>query len=180
MKIKPMKIVSCVVWLIMIGLLQPLVSNAREVYALSWRGTKYRATADGRIVAVPYSQKDIIAKAALDNGIADVRSLAFVYVADDHDAEVVFAATGEHVQDIFQFEYSFVEVDSSDGATAVRQAFIFNEAYDSAIGSAFGIERSRRTNGERIGLSYKGNFQFSFPDRGEVYSGTFTTGKRIK
>src|SRR5687768_12671368 len=116
MKMKPMKMLRAFVWLIVTGLLQPLVANARELYTLSWRGTKYRATADGRIVALPYSQKDIIAKAALDNGIADVRSLAFVYVADDHDAEVVFAATGEHVQDIFQFEYNFVEVPNSDGS----------------------------------------------------------------
>ena len=148
---------------------------------MSWRGTVYRSNGAGRIVALRYSEKDIIAKVAADNGITDVRSLAFVYVADEQDTEVVFAATGEYVADVFQFEYNFVEVPSADHLQAVRQSFIFNETHDQALGSVFGIERSRLgANGERIALSYKGSFQFSIPDEGAVYSGTFLTGKRIR
>ena len=154
--------------------------QARELYQLSWKGTVYKSNGS-RVVAMRYSEKDIIAKVAADNGIEDVHRLAFVYVAEDQDTEVVFADTGEYVADVFQLEISFVEVPDASNTIAVRQAFIFNEAHEQALGSAFGIQRNKfNAAGERIGVSYKGSFQFSIPDEGAVYSGTFATGKRLK
>ena len=177
-----MKISNAVSCLICLGLLQSITSQARELYAMSWKGTVYKSNGS-RVVAMRYTEKDIIAKVAADNGISDVRSLAFVYVADEQDTEVVFASTGEYVADIFQLEINFVEVPSSPDASAVRvrQAFIFNEAHDQALGSAFGIQHNRyNAAGDRVSVSYKGNFQFSIPEDGAVYSGTFSTGKRLK
>jgi hypothetical protein len=175
-----MKISRAVVCLICLGLFQSITSHARELYAMSWKGTVYKSNGSG-VVAMRYSEKDIIAKVAADNGITDVKSLAFVYVADEQDTEVVFAATGEYVADVFQLEISYVDVPTANGLTVVRQAFIFNEAHDQALGSAFGIQHNRFSpSGERIGVSYKGNFQFSIPEDGAVYSGTFATGKRLR
>ena len=177
-----MKTYRAWLWLscLSLGLLAAPAGYARELYLMSWKGTVYKSNGSG-VVAMRYSEKDIIAKVAADNGIADVRSLAFVYVAEDQDTEVVFADTGEHVADIFQLEIKYVEIPTADGSLTVRQAFIFNEAHEQALGSAFGIQHNKyNAFGERIAVSYKGNFQFSIPDEGAVYSGTFSTGKRLK
>lgn len=164
-----------------LGMAQVAVSEARDLYQLSWKGTKYTTSSAGKVVARPYTERDIIAKCASDNGITDLKSLVFVYVANEKDTEVVFAATGATVCEIFQLENSFTEVPSADGSTTARQAFLFNEAHGQALGSAFGLERAKRNmNGDLVSYSYKGTFQFSIPEDGSVYSGTFTTGKRIK
>jgi hypothetical protein len=174
-----MKTYRALLWLSCLSMISALTAEARELYAMSWKGTVYKSNGS-RVVAMRYSEKDIIAKVAEDNGL-DARSLAFVYVADEQDTEVVFAATGEYVADIFQLEINYVEVPAADGSTAVRQAFIFNEAHGQALGSAFGIQHNKyNAAGERIGVSFKGNFQFSIPEDGAVYSGTFSTSKRLK
>ena len=157
------------------------VCHARDIYACSWKGTKYVANASGKVVAQHYSERDIIAKCASDNGIADVRSLAYVYVANELNTEVVFAATGATVCEVFQLENSYTAVPSMDGKETIRQSFVFNEAHSQALGSAFGIEHAKRdANGDLTSYSYKGTFQFSILEDGAVYSGTFTTGKRLK
>ena len=160
---------------------QSNLAHARDIYLMSWKGTRYVTNPAGKVVAQHYSEKDIIAKCASDNGISDVRSLAYVYVANELNTEVVFAATGQTVCEIFQLENSFTAVPSVDGNETVRQAFVFNEAHGQALGSAFGVEHLKRdSNGDLTSYSYKGTFQFAVPEDGAVYSGTFTTGKRLK
>jgi len=181
MTMKTTKLGKIIALTVALGLFTPLLSSARDLYLLSWKGTKYTTSDSGRIIATRYSERDIIAKCAADNGISDVRSLAYVYVANEMDTEVVFAATGETVCEVFQLENSFTAVPSSDGSQTVRQAFLFNEAHGEALGSAFGIEKAKRnTDGALTTYGYKGTFQFSIPEENAVYSGTFTTGKRIK
>jgi hypothetical protein len=175
---KSLKIIGVIVG---VGMAQSLVSDARDLYQLSWKGTKYTTNAAGKVVASPYSEKEIIAKCAADNGITDLKSLAYVYVANEKDTEVVFATTGATVCEVFQLENSFTEVPSADGTTVARQSFVFNETHGQALGSAFGLERSKRNmNGDLVTYSYRGNFQFSIPEDNTVYSGTFTTSKRLK
>lgn len=167
--------------MLVFGLTQPNLSHARDLYVLSWKGTRYVTNNSGKVVAQHYSEKDIIAKCASDNGITDLKSLAYVYVANELDTEVVFVATGQTVCEVFQLENSFTAVPSADGSQTVRQAFIFNEAHEQALGSAFGVEHARRdANGNLVSYNYKGTFQFSIPEDAAVYSGTFTTGKRLK
>ena len=174
---KPIALVCVVI----LSLLAPSMLGARELYQLHWRGIRYKPDSTGRVVAVRYTERDIIAKCAADNGLTDLKALAFVYVADDQDTEVVLVATGQTVADIYQLEYQFTEAPNFDRSQVVRQSFLFSERYESAIGSAFGIEHSRRDiNGDRIGFSYRGSFQFSLPDDGAIYSGTFSTGKRLR
>jgi hypothetical protein len=175
-----MKLKTSLAVVLAVGFIQPALSNARDLFQLSWRGTCYTTDGSGRVVAKRYTEKEIIAKAATDNGL-DPRSLAFVYDATEGDTEVVVAATGEYVSDVFQLETRVVAVPSADGNQTVRQMFIFNEAHGEALGSAFGIERAKHgPEGQLLSLSYKGSFQFSIPEDDAVYSGTFTTGKRIK
>jgi hypothetical protein len=163
------------------GLVQVNLAEARDIYLMSWKGTRYVTSPTGKVVAQHYSEKEIIAKCASDNEISDVKSLAYVYVANELNTEVVFAATGQTVCEIFQLENSFTAVPSTDGRETVRHAFVFNEAHGQALGSAFGVEHAKR-NGEGglVSYSYKGSFQFAIPEDGAVYSGSFTTGKRLK
>jgi hypothetical protein len=154
---------------------------ARDIYQMRWQGSAYRTDATGKVVRLKYTEKDIIQKCAQDNGITDVKALVYVYVANEQNTEVVWAATGETVCEVFQFEYSYTDVRSADDTQTVRQAFIFNEAHDQAVGSVFGTEKSRRdAEGTLTSFSYHGSFQFAFPETGTVYSGSFSTGKRIR
>src|SRR5262245_3949724 len=181
MNMKRVKLSKFLVVVAAIGMIHPAISKGRDLYQLSWKGTKYTTSDSGRIIATRYSEKDIIAACAADNGITDLKSLAYVYVANEQDTEVVFVDSGETVCEVFQLENSFTAVPSADGTQTVRQAFIFNEAHGQALGSAFGIEKAKRDgDGVLTSFSYKGNFQFSVPEENSVYSGTFTTGKRLK
>jgi hypothetical protein len=168
--------------LALIGLIaiNGLTLNARDLYRLSWKGRCYTTDANGKVVAARYSQKDIIAKCAADNGISDTRNLALVYVANEQDIEVIDTTTGETICEILQLEVKQVEVASSDGTQVRRQAFIFNEQHAEALGSIFGSETSRRdANDNLVRFTYRGNFVFAIPEDGKVCAGTFSTGKRI-
>jgi hypothetical protein len=181
MTLNPLKLRKTIVLAAALSLISPVLSYGRDLYQLSWKGTKYTTGPSGRIVASRYTEKDIIAQCAADNGITDLKSLVYVYVANEQDTEVVFASTGETVCEVFQLENSFTAVPSADGSQTVRQAFIFNEAHGQALGSAFGIEKAKHNgDGQLTTFGYKGSFQFSIPEENIVYSGTFATGKRIK
>jgi hypothetical protein len=155
--------------------------NARDIYRMQWQGTAYRTDSAGHVVKVRYTEKDIIRKCAQDNGIANTSALAYVYVANEQNTEVVWAATGQTVCEVFQFEFSKTDVSSADGTRVVRQAFIFDEGHGEAVGTILGGENSRRNaNGDLIAFSYSGRFQFAFPETGTVFAGVFVTGKRIR
>ena len=70
--------------------------------------------------------------------------------------------------------------------TDARQAYLFDE-HDSPIGSIVGIEKQKRdANNNLVSESFHGTWQFPIPDdshtiaRSGVYSGTFSTGARVK
>jgi hypothetical protein len=181
MKTEDMK--NLKLWILAAGLMLSQLSSAhaRDIYVLQWHGFAYTTNASGKVIQKQYSAKDIIKKCAQDNGITDLKALAYVYVVDEQNTEVVWAATGATVCEVFQFEYVHTDVSSADGKRVVRQAFMFTEGYDQAIGSIFAGEQSRRnSNGNLASYNYHGRFQFAFPDAGTVYSGTFTTGRRIR
>lgn len=166
--------------IIAFGLLQPLISTADDLFRLSWRGTVYTTGANGQVSARSMSERDFVNRVASDNGL-DPRTLVFVYRADKHDTAVVFAATGGFVADVIQMEYQFTEVSNTTQTKKVRQAFLFDESHNGALGSAFGTETAKRdTNGNLISLSFKGTFQYSIPENSAVYSGTFSTSGRVK
>jgi hypothetical protein len=154
--------------------------HADDLYRLSWKGTQYSNDDSGRVVARRFTEKDIVQQVAEHNGL-DARDLVLVYRANKRDIAVVQAATGEFVGDAIQMEYSFTDVTNEDQSITARQAFLFDESHDQAIGSAFGTERQRRNaDGELMSYSFKGNFNYAHPDEGTVYSGTFSTGKRVQ
>ena len=155
----------------------PLSSQAREVYQMKWSATVYTTGENGKVIKSKFTEKDIIAEAAADNGL-DPKGLAFAYIADVGDTEVVDAKTGETIREIYQFEGNHTDVGSGDGSEVVRQAFIFDELHGGALGSLFGTQKSKHNGeGTLTGFAYKGTFNYSI--NGAVYSGSFSTGKHI-
>jgi hypothetical protein len=112
--------------------------------------------------------------------LAEMQSVRLL-TQEKHDTAVVRAADGAFVADVIQMEYSFTDVSNTNQTRTVRQAFLFDEAHNGAVGSAFGTETARRDpNGNLTGYTFRGTFQYAFPESGEVYSGTFTTGARVR
>lgn len=174
-----MKLKNTFALLLTLSLIQPAISNAREIYIMHWRGKSFSPGDDGHIVKRKYTEKDIIREAARDNGITDLKALAYVYVANERNTEVVWKATGQTVREIFQFEYSYTDVTNAKDTHAVKQAFIEDE-YHGQIGSIFGNEKSRRNaNSKLVKYRFTGRFQFAYPDTDTIYSGVFTTGRKI-
>ncbi len=88
---------------------------------------------------------------------------------------------GAFIADVIQLQYTDTDVSNTDASKTVRQSFLNDEYHASALGSAFGTETIKwDKNGNISTYSYKGTFQYSMPDTGTVYSGSFSTGSRVK
>jgi hypothetical protein len=175
---RTMKIRNVLACGLTLSLLQPFLAKADDLFKMSWHGTAYTTSDSGQVVARPFSEKDFIQKVATDNGI-DPKTLAFVYRPQHHDTVVVRINDGWWA-DVIQMEYSFTEVSNSTQTKLVRQSFLYNDEQGSTpIGSAFGMETAKyNSDGALISDSFHGTFQYSID--GVVYSGTFSTGARVK
>ena len=174
---KPHKTIIVLVAFLALQILSAFAQNHQ--YVLNWSATVYTTSPDGRVVASRLTSKDIIRIIAANNGITDLKSLAFVYRADKRDTAVVRLSDGGIVSDWQQIQYSYTDVAGSNGST-VKQAFLNDEYHDQAIGSLFGIENWRHNaGGVTTSYSFRGNFNYAMPETGAVYSGTFSTGRRV-
>ena len=163
-----------------LALIAPLVANGDDLFRMTWRGTVYTTGANGQVVSKSFSEKDFVQQVATNNGL-DPKTLVFVYRAAKRDTAVVLASNGQFVADVLQMENNFTDVGNSNQTRIVRQTFLYDEAHDSALGSAFGTETVRHdANGNILNDSFHGTFQYAIPDQGTVYSGTFSTGARVK
>ncbi len=160
------------------GLFQPLVVKATDMFRMTWRGTAYTTGANGQVTARPFSERDFIQKVASDNGISS-SALAFVYRPLSHDTVVVRMSDGWWA-DVIQMEYNYTDVSNSNQTKVIRQTFLYNDEQGSTpLGSAFGMETAKyASDGSLISDSFHGTFNYSID--GVVYSGTFTTGARVK
>jgi hypothetical protein len=164
-------------------LIHSLPALSRDVFRVSWRGTAYTTNQQGRVVARPYSQKDIIEKYVANTGV-DPRSVTVAYVHDEEERveelEIVSVADGSSLANVFQF-LGGLAVTANDGTQTRRRRFIFDEAHRVALGDMSGAERLRRNaEGRIVAFSYSGRFEFSVPEQNTVYIGSFTTGKRVE
>ncbi len=151
-----------------------------DLFQLAWRGTVYSTGSNGQIQVRHFSEQDFVNKAAQDNGI-DPKLLVFVYRPTKHDTAVVWKANGGFVADVIQMEYDFTEVSNSSQTLTIRQAFLVVEGPNESnitIGSAFGKETTKYdTSGSILADNFRGQFQYA--KDGAVYSGNFSTSKRI-
>jgi hypothetical protein len=173
-----MKIRNVVACGVIVAMLQPVLLKAEDMFRMSWHGTAYTTSDSGQVTARPFSERDFIQKVAADNGI-DPGGLVFVYRPGGHDTVVVRVSDGWWA-DVIQMEYNFTEVSNSTQTKKIRQAFLYNDEQGSTpIGSAFGQESAKyNSDGTLISDSFHGTFQYSID--GVVYSGTFSTGARVK
>jgi hypothetical protein len=164
----------------MLGLAQPFMSQADDLFRMTWRATVYTTGANGQVTAKSFTEKDFLKKVASDNGL-EAKKLAFVYRPNKHDTAVVMAANGAFVADVIQMQYNFTDISNTTQTKIVRQAFLNDEAHTSAIGSAFGTESVKRdADGNVLNDNFHGTFQYSIPEENSVYSGSFSTGARVK
>lgn len=163
---------------VMLGLLQPLIIKADDLFRMSWHGTAYTTGSNGQVTARPFSERDFIQKVATDNGISP-GDLAFVYRPKNHDTVVVRMSDGWWA-DVIQMEYNFTEVSNSNQTKMIRQAFLYNDETGSTpIGSAFGMESAKyASDGSLVSDNFHGTFQYSID--GILYSGSFSSGARVK
>jgi len=165
---------------IALGLAQPALMRADDLFRLTWRGTVYTTDANGNVSAKPVTERDFVQQVAANNGL-DPKSLVFVYRPNKRDTAVVVAANGQFVSDVIQMENSYTEVANTAQTKIVRQTFLFDEAHPNALGSAFGTESVKRdSNGNVLSDNFHGTFQYAIPENNAVYSGTFSTGGRVK
>jgi len=164
--------------LLVLSFLQTFALQADNLFRMTWHGKVYTSGPNG-VVVKTFTEKDFVQKVAADNGL-DASSLVFVYRADKHDTAVVRASDGAFVADVLQMEYNYTEAKNTTDTQTVRQALLYDENHQIALGSAFGTEKVKRdANGNITGYNFRGTFQYSIPENGAVYSGTFAASKRV-
>lgn len=165
---------------IALSLAGPLAASGDDLFRMSWRGTVYTTGPNGQVVAKSFSEKDFVKQVAADNGL-DPKKLVFVYRPAKRDTAVVMASNGAFVADVIQMENNFTEVGNTNQTKIVRQTFLYDEAHESALGSAFGTETMRRdADGNILNDTFNGTFNYAIPDQNAVYTGKFSTGARVK
>jgi hypothetical protein len=161
-----------------LGLLQPRPARADDLFQLFWRGTYYTTNSTGHIVALQFTEKDFVNKVAQDNGL-DPSNLIFVYRPNKRDT-VVVRSNGAFVADVIQMEFTFTDVNNPTGSVTVRQALLFDEAHQDALGSWMGLElRSFNAQGGLSNDVLTGWMQYSMPEINAVFGGQAFTGKRV-
>jgi hypothetical protein len=193
---------KCTLALILsISVLADGLSKADDWFQISWSGTVHYYDSSGRMITKGYSSKDVLNTIAANYGLS-TSDLALVYRPDAYDTAVVFKnaaamnragvsseaqVVADYIQmpDVTRVGTGWITDVSGNGQTA-RQAYLFDE-HDSPIGSIVGIEKQKRDGDNNlVSESFHGTWQFSIPDdshtigRPGVYSGTFSTGGRVK
>jgi hypothetical protein len=168
-------------WLVLAAaliLVHPGHLRADDLFQMFWRGTYYTTNSTGHIIAVPFTEQDFINKVAQDNGL-DPAGLLFAYRPNKRDT-VVIRSNGAFVADIIQMQFTFTDVNNPNHTVTVRQALLFDEAHDNAIGSWMGLElRTFNATGGLANSTLTGWMQYSLPEANAVYGGKAFTGKRV-
>lgn len=173
-----MKLRTTLLATVLIGQLLAQQAGADDLFQLFWRGTYYTTNASGHIIAVPFTEQDFVNKVAQDNGL-DPSGLIFVYRPNRRDT-VVVRSNGAFVADVIQMQYVFTDVNNPSGLVTVRQALLFDENHQNALGSWMGLElRARDAQGNLSNDVLTGWMQYSIPELNAVYGGQAFTGARV-
>jgi len=177
-----MKIPKWKTLLLAAGLILPLVAAAQDdtnEYVMTWQGTEFMTGANGKIVSRHFTQNDFVEEVAANNGL-NPKSLEFVYRADKRDTVVVNKSDGTFVADVIQLQYTFTDVSNAPGTTIETFSVLNDEGHVNAIGSAFGTQTTHfNKSGAVTSFSYHGTMQYAFPETNAVFSGSFSTGRRV-
>jgi len=177
-KMQTMKLRILLPLVIAFGFIEPVVGHADDLFRLYWRGTYYTTNSSGHIVAVPFTEQSFVNKVAQDNGL-DPAGLIFVYRPDRRDT-VVVRSNGAFVADVIQMEFTYTDVNNPNNTVTVRQALLFDEYHQDALGSWMGLElRTFNPSGGLANDTLTGWMQYSMPEQNAVYGGRAYTGARV-
>jgi hypothetical protein len=170
---KRLFILTSILVLVMQGTLR-----ADELFQLFWRGTYYTTNASGHIIAISFSEQNIVSKVARDNGL-NPADLVFVYRPRKQDTAVV-RKDGAFVADIVHMEYTFTDVENPNRSVTVRHALLFDNSHQDALGSFMGLElRTFNSSGGLTGDRLVGTVIYGKPELPAAFSAHVTTGPRI-
>jgi hypothetical protein len=184
-----MKINSKMQWQMALAIVLGLgsIAAAQDItheYYLSWNAVGYTYNAKGQLVVTNENAQTFIKKVANDNGLNPV-DLAFVYRAEKLDTAVVFRSTGEFVADVYQMETGYTDITNLANTVSFVQAPLTTEI-DTAgdlgtIGGIFALQdHIYNKNGDLVGFSCHGSFNYTPLAGGAVFTGTFATGALLK
>jgi hypothetical protein len=177
-----MKTDKLLIFALVLGMGSGLAAQAQEQtneVLMTWSATGYTTNSKGNIIATNLTQQTLIDKVAADNGI-DPKDCEFVYRVEKLDTAVVWKTNGLFIADVYQMEYTFMDVTNAADTEDYCQSLLNDEYHTNAIGSTFGIkDQHRNSDGYLTSFSYHGTFQCSFPENNVVFTGSFSTGARV-
>lgn len=152
--------------------------RADDLFQLFWRGAYYTKNSTGHIIAVNFSEQDLVNQVAQSTGM-DPSQLVLVYRPNERDAAVV-QNNGTFVASVYQMQTTFTDVTNPSGSVTVRHALITDGSHPNPLGSFFGLEmRTLTSSGALASDSLVGTVLYSNPDSGAVYSARVSTGNRL-
>lgn len=164
--------------LVVLGSLSSTSVQADDLFQLFWRGTYYTRNSSGHIVAVPFTEQNVINEVAQNTGI-DPSQLVFVYRPRKRDTAVV-QSNGAFVTSVMQMQATYTDVTNPNGSVTVRHALLTDTSHQSALGSFFGLElRTLNSSGGLVSDSLVGTFLYSKSEQGAVFGGQVSSGGRI-
>ena len=168
-------------WLFLVVALSGVEANtsfADDLFQLFWRGTYYAKNSTGHIVAVGFSEQDLVNQVAQSTGM-DPSQLVLVYRPQKRDVAVV-QNNGAFVTSVMQMQNTYTDVNNPSGSVTVRHALLTDQSHSDPLGSFFGLEvRTLNSGGGLVSDSLVGTVLYSKSDLGAVYSAKVTTGGRI-
>jgi hypothetical protein len=168
---------------IVLGLGSIAAAQDTHQYYLSWNAVGYTYNAKGQSVVTNENAETFIKKVANDNGL-NPADLAFVYRVENLDTVVVFKSNGQFVADIYQMETTFTDITNLANTVSYVQSMLTTEIDTEGdlgnIGGIFGIqEHIYDKNGDLVGFSYHGSFNYTPLGENAAFTGTFSTGARV-
>ena len=149
-------------------------------FAMYWSATGYTTNENGRLIVTNLNQRTLVNKVAADNGL-NPNDLEFVYRVEKRDTAVVYRTNGVFVSDVYQMEYTFDDVSNLSGNTIYRETLLNDEYHSNAIGTTWGVEQTAHNRaGYLVSYTYHGVFHYFFPEDNVIFTGTFSTGPRVR
>ena len=167
-----------------LGIGSVMTACAQDQFYLSWNAVGYTYNAKGQLVATNENAETFIKKVAADNGL-NPADLAFVYRVENLDTVVALKSTGQFVADIYQMETTYTDITNLANTVSYIQSMLTTETNLAGdlgnIGGIFGVqEHIYNKAGDLVGFSYHGSFNYTPLGENVAFTGTFSTGARLK
>jgi hypothetical protein len=169
------------IWLFLalaLGCFQSTRVEADDLFQVFWRGTYYVTNSTGHIIAVRFTEQDLVNQAAQSTG-TDSSQLVLVYRPRKRDVAAV-RSNGEFVAGVIQMQSTSTEVVNPSGTVVVRHALLTDQSHPYPLGSFFGLElRTLNSSGGLLSDSLVGTVLYANTDVNAVLGGQVSTGARV-